>query len=279
MSVDLNTTTKPGEVCLEPAPALRSVTLHGSTLIKLPWHQIKYFQLRSGSISTSTHIDKIWTVLAQLSNVEVGDLYIDNIIGHPATFSSPRPSFNHLTTLIISSGTRSAAAAAGFIERITTPSLKQLKINIPYSGWRELLQLITRSSCKLTELSIREAVLNSESQYMLNLLSTLWDLTFLELGFVRVYPGRSVDDLLFLLQSKVVPRLEKLTIILPAFFRSSLSENILLNALEYRWNPHEELEINSLRVVTLEMHLSNPDSRSRLEALRAQGLVVVEKDN
>ncbi|KAI3603790.1 hypothetical protein WG66_006719 [Moniliophthora roreri] len=278
MTVDSSPTSRPGEVCLEPAPALRSVTLHGSTSIKLPWHQIKYFQLRQGSIPTSTNIDRVWTVLAQLSNVEVGDLYIDNIVGHPATFSSPRPSFNHLTTLIISSGTRNSAAT-GFIERITTPSLKQLKITAPYSGWRELLQLITRSSCRLTELSIREAVLNSESQYMLNLLGTLWDLTSLELGIVSVSPGRSIDDLFFLFQLKVVPRLEKLTIILSPFFRSSLSEDILLNALEYRWNLHEELEINGLRIVTLEMHFYNPKSRSRLEALRAQGLVVVTKDN
>ncbi|KAI3603787.1 hypothetical protein WG66_006743 [Moniliophthora roreri] len=287
MSIDLTdggSYSRPDE--MELAPALRALTLHGFTSIRLPWHQIKYFQLRSSrersKLVSTAYTDRVMTTLNQLSDVEVCDLHFDNEIESNlytslSLFQARHLNCNHLTSLTISAS--SWCSAPNFIRRITAPKLNSLKITTPFSGWDQLLWLISRSSCKLTELSIRAAERDSCNEYVLNVFSSVRDLTFLELGFRdTLIPGQG-EELISLLSSPVLPRLEKLSIIQSSSSRSPYSDGVLLNALEYRWNPPEGSGVNRLRVVTLGMKVIDPASRRRLEALRAEGLVVVEKDN
>ncbi|KAI3603796.1 hypothetical protein WG66_006742 [Moniliophthora roreri] len=289
MSINLKETSTYFIQNMELAPALRSLTLHGFTSVKLPWHQIKYFQLRpshEGSmlVSNNTYMSQVLTTLNQLSGVEVCDLHLDGEIDEHSRGSSLRNNhwhldFNHLTSLTISA--RSWRSVPNFIRRITTPKLDCLRITTQFFGWDELLRLISRSSCKLTELSIRAAERGPHNAltYMSNVFSSVQDLTLLELGFCDTFRPGEGEEIISLLSSPMVPRLEKLSIIQFSGSRSPYSDGILLNALEYRWNPPEESGVNRLHTVTLGMKVIDPASRIRLEALRVQGLVVVEKEN
>ncbi|KAK7047137.1 hypothetical protein VNI00_006802 [Paramarasmius palmivorus] len=290
------------EVFFDYCPQLRTISLHGftSSSMKLPWHQITDFTFDrdpaanapgQSLLTLPPTTDKFWAVLSKIPNVEVCNLNFDFTLRIPASASVPWGSgnllplqFDRLTSLTLSTdGRQGCLAAANFFNWLITPKLAHLDIATPYNGWGQLVSFVSRSSCKLDTLAIHaaqslgntESLLPGNDYTLKQVLAAVPDLTSLELGFV----GGAVDYHISVFSSPVVPHLENLSIVQYSTSRSAYSDTVLLDALEYRWNtPETSKGVHQLRFVRLDRKVTDPTSCSRLEALRSQGLVVVEEN-
>ncbi|KAK7047136.1 hypothetical protein VNI00_006801 [Paramarasmius palmivorus] len=269
--------TSPLETCFQFAPRLKSVSFSRliPVLLKLPWGQISTFSLYRGSIvhrrTTSWELSDngrstgiLQKTLEALANVEECSLFFDHFILAIGS-EIGELHFSRLTTLALANSERTREATASIMRVLLAPMLSYMTITSPFSDWNALRLLVTRSECKLTSLVIPAAELLSP-RTLSEVLSTLRDLTALELGFVE---GMD-NDHVAVFWSPVVPCLEKLSIV-PTTGRSpSYGDFMIAGVLEYRWNILEDAGISRLRFVSLDRRIRSTSTRERLDALIAQ---------
>uniref|UniRef100_A0A0W0ET99 Uncharacterized protein n=1 Tax=Moniliophthora roreri TaxID=221103 RepID=A0A0W0ET99_MONRR len=253
--------------CFEQAPRLESLFLTTIPSTKLPFAQIKNFRWREDS-DQSSYGDKLWPVLRSLSGVEACSL---EFVKDPQLYVSSalfNLRYKRLRKLELMSSNSRRVDVQRLLAKFTAPRLTHLIISSKLTEVNALVNFVGRSACKLTNLviySAEEVISNNFAR----ILSVLPELTHLEFGFP------TTDDHLLVLSTTpvVVPRLETLCIYSYPGFKSSYSDDVWLNTLEFRANEQLISRLRSFQLDRKDFTFTEPlSSRKRLDALIAEGL-------
>uniref|UniRef100_A0A0W0ET98 Uncharacterized protein n=1 Tax=Moniliophthora roreri TaxID=221103 RepID=A0A0W0ET98_MONRR len=220
---------------LEQAPRLKSLSLTTIPSTKLPFAQIKNFRWRedfnsSSSFSYSSFVSsKLWPMLRSLSGVEACSLEFVKESQPYASSDLANLHYKRLRKLELMSSSSRQVDVQCLLAKFTAPRLTHLFISSKLTEVNVLVDFVGRSACKLTNLVIYSAESVTSNNFA-RILSVLPELTHLEFGFP------TTDDHLFVLSTTpvVVPRLETLCIYSYPGCKSSYSDDVWLNTLEFR---------------------------------------------